>query len=84
MHSFVIFQCCLHSECLSTGFTLKWLFMSVLPSDVNIKVELLLKHFITALMGTFSVCTNILRIHVSNTVLVQLCQRFELLGTLWT
>ena len=74
MHSLVIFQSSLHSECLSTCFTLKRFLMSMVPSDVNIEVELFLKDFITALMWTLPICTNVLRVHVTDTVLVQLCR----------
>ena len=74
MHSLVIFQSSLHSECLSACFTFKRFLMSMVPSDVDIEVELFLKDFITALMWTLSICTNVLRVHVSDTVLVQLCR----------
>ena len=84
VYSLVIFQSSLHSECLPTCFTLKRFLMSMVPSDVNIEVELFLKHFITALMWTLSICTNVFRVHMSDTVLVQLCRRLELLGAVLT
>ena len=46
--------------------------MSMVPPDVNVEVELFLKDFITALMWTLPICTNVLRVHMPNTVLVQL------------
>ena len=70
VYSLVIFQSSLHSECLSTCFTLKRFLMSMVPSDVNIEVELFLKDFITALMWTFPICTNVLGVHMPDTVLV--------------
>ena len=81
VYSLMIFQSSLHSECLSTCFTFKRFLMSMVPSDVNVEVELFLKNFITALMWTLPICTNVLRVHVPDTVLVQLCWRFKLLGT---
>ena len=84
MNSLVIFQSSLHSECLSTCFTFERFLMSMVPSDVNVEVELFLKDFITALMWTFPIGTNVLRVHVPDTVLVQLCRRLKLLGTFLT
>ena len=84
VYSLMIFQSSLHSESLSTCFTFKRFLMSMVPSDVDVEVELLLKDFITALMWTLPICTNVLGVHVPDTVLVQLCRRLELLWTLLT
>ena len=84
MYSLMIFQRSLHSERLSACFTFKWFLMSMVPSDVNVKIKLLLKDFVTALMRTLSIITNVLRIHVPHTMLVQLSRGLELLWTFRT
>ena len=37
-------KCSFNSKCLPTCLALKWLLVSVVPSDVDVEVELLLKH----------------------------------------
>ena len=53
--------------------------MSVMPSDVDIEVKLLLKNLVTALVWALPVVPDVLRVHVPHTMLLQLSRRFELL-----